>query len=149
MVEIERIEEVPRDLVGPSVEFVPFAPTAGRQASDATASVRRVVVEFDETVALQSAEQPTEIAGVDPEAASEIVHGHIAESDFEEQPVDGERAAGVEERLVEDTDAWREGPVEPAQRRDGVVDHFSDFSQLLSHGGTGRRQGHRSAIVGP
>ena len=109
-------EEPTGGVLGASIEALPFPPPGLGEHGAALAAVGRVSDDADEALLLELAQQPAEVARVQPEASPQLADAGSAAADLEQQTRRPERSTGVEVRLLEHSDALGEGPVEPAQR---------------------------------
>jgi hypothetical protein len=96
------------------LELVPLPLAPGRQDRAADAGVGRVGPKHHQSFSLERAEQPTQIARVEPEPGAKIADLCPGPTDLPEEPGLAERARASEEPLAQRPCSLRRDPVEPA-----------------------------------
>ena len=104
---------------------------AARERGDAAAAVGRVRRDRDEPVGLQPAQQPAQVARVEPQAAAQLAHLAARRADLPQHARRAERAAEAEEPGLERAGALGDGAVEAADARDRRRT-FPDCSQRIA-----------------
>ena len=81
----QRVDELPGDVVGASVQALPFAPAGGGEHDDPLSPVLGIGVHRDEVLLLELSEQAADVAGVQTEPAAEVAHPGALRTDLEQQ----------------------------------------------------------------
>src|SRR5437773_2142267 len=110
-------------LVGPPVERSVLAAAGGGQPGDPDPPVTAAGLDPDQPGGLERAQQPAQIAGIEPQARAQLTHLATIEPDLPQQPGFAERPVATEEAVAERPNAFGHYSVEPADLLDSRVRH--------------------------
>ena len=119
----ERCQQRLGELVAAPVELGQLREARGREPRVADAAVVRAGVDGDHPVALERAQQPAEVARVEPQAGAQRAHLAAVRPDLPQHARLAERPVAGEEVIVERADALGHRPVEAADLLDHGVGH--------------------------
>jgi len=131
---IEPAEDDGRRRIGPFVEYGPLRQPGGRQPNAADPPVGPARLDHDETIALQRAQQPAQIARVQVQPRPQLPHVTAVRPDLPQQAGLAERALPGQERVAQHADPLGNGPVEAPDLAHHRLVHLSDLSQVITPG---------------
>jgi hypothetical protein len=108
----ERRQERLREIVAAAVELLALRDPGRRQLRPPHPGVRGARHHADQPVALERAQQPARVPGVEPEARAQRPHLAPVPPDLPQQPRLGHRAVPREEPIVQRPDPLGDRPVE-------------------------------------
>ena len=110
----ERLEDRDGECLRAGLELIPLAFASRGQRRPAHPSIGKVGADDDESLRLERAQEPAEIAGIVAEARSEIADVRAVAADLPEEAGLAERPPAPEEPVAESAGSLRRHAVEPA-----------------------------------